>query len=283
MLCESLGMRPAAPTLVFALVHPSWRIATATAQPEALAMAGVLAAAVACQRSRDARGIVLLAASTLIRFPSSLIAPALAWKMLRTDGWKPACAMMLSPVIALTAWNAFVVWRVPGVHGVSEAHRIWLEPALGFPFFGFARESVLAYSYAFVVAAISLAGLLIAVRRIREGDWIGLWFATIVLFHASMTSSNQIWRAVLVADYPRLTLLAWPALILVVARNAPAASMRATVLCAIVLGGFAQWFAVDRLITLSHVQPAMTPSLNRAIELRESDQPSWPYRRNDVP
>src|SRR4029078_9026752 len=107
---------------------------------------------------RHPRSMVLLAATTLIRFPSSLIAPALAWKILRQDGWKAACAMMLSPAIALIAWNTFVVWRVPGIHGVSEAHSIWLEPVLGFPFSGFAKDSVLVNSYAFVVAAISLAG-----------------------------------------------------------------------------------------------------------------------------
>ncbi len=219
-LCRDLGLRPRLPTLAFACLHPRWLGVAASAHAESLAMLLVLLAARADRRN-DLRACALwLAAAGLTRYPALLVGAAVAWGALvdRRERRPGRLALLALPPLGFGLFQLYLQARLPGFGGLSEAYRTFWDTHLTWPFASLAGnllaalrgEPVPGAALAYGAAALYLVSLAVAWRSPRpELRWLGVWVAAVALFHASLAGE---WGGF---DYARLTLLAWPAALLV--------------------------------------------------------------------
>jgi hypothetical protein len=279
MLCEALTIAPLWPTLAFSLAHPYWRVVTASAHPEPLAMVCVLAAALACVRERPTATVAALTLGVLTRFPAVLVAPAFAWRFIARGRWRAAAASLGVPAVTLALWNSYIRWRIPGLSGFSEAHRTWWEVTVVPPFVAFLGESPRVTPFAYAVAAVGLAMVGLGFARLRTDAWLLLWIGGTMLFHA-MLSGNDVWRVVAIGNFPRLTLLAWPAAVLLMAHAATARATRVLFVTAtLILCVVGQPFATANLRAAAFIQTALQPSLRIAILRLADERATWPIVR----
>jgi hypothetical protein len=220
-LCRDLGLRSRLPALAFALLNPRWLSVAATAHAEGLATLLVLLCARAQLRG-DLRACVLwLSAAGLVRYPAFLVGAAVAFGELvqRRERRPRRLALLAVPPLAFGLFQLYLRLHLPGFAGLSEAHRVFWDAHPTWPFASLIGNLAAAIRGAplpggaplgYLAAALYLGSLLVAWKSPRpELHWLGVWVAAVALFHASLSGE---WGGF---DYARLTILAWPAALLV--------------------------------------------------------------------
>jgi hypothetical protein len=280
-LARSAGLAPIWPTLAFATLHPRWLLSGSAASAESLALAGVVASLLAFQQRRPGLAMLALALASTARYPALLVGIALAagWLLFRRDRRPSVWAWLSLPPLLFAATNAYLYWRVDGFTTVKAAHSVHWQASFVPPFSAFIEHAdLLAGSIdPFVPAAYAMLvvfGLALVVgwrsRRCAEalGDLRGvllIWIAVIVGFHVCLSGPESVW------DFTRLTLLAWPAAVLLlwpaIGERAPRALLVAACVGMTLLGMRLAKHTVDWAALLQHK--------GGALERLQDDEPRW--------
>jgi len=283
LVCRAAGIAPFWPSLAFIVANPRWLSVAATAHPEGLAMLFVLLTAAAQLRGRLGWAVLWLSLAGLTRFPALLIGAPLAfdtlWVQRRRD--LRTLALLSLPLLAFAAHNLYLFVRVPGYAGMGEAHRVFWDTHLTWPFQALIENAVrwmqgkapgpnFALTYASV--AVYLASLAVGLRepepRLR---FLTVWVAAILLFHVSLSGE---WGGF---DIARLAILAWPAALLLLWRRVrfPAAPAAAAAAGWAAAGALSAVITVDLLSDAVRWQRASYPWPVLSIRRLADDRPRW--------
>ncbi|HEY8155858.1 MAG TPA: hypothetical protein VII72_17135 [Myxococcota bacterium] len=282
LVCRAAGIAPFWPSVAFVVANPRWLSVAATAHPEGLAMLFVLLTAAAQLRGRTGWAVLWLSLAGLTRFPALLIGAALAFDLLfvqrRRD--RRTLALLSLPLLAFAAHNLYLFLRIPGYAGMGEAHSVFWDTHLTWPFAALLENALawlrgtapgpnFALTYAsvtFYVVALAL-GLREREPRLR---FLVVWVGAIVLFHVSLAGE---WGGF---DFARLAILAWPAALLLVWRrvrfSAPPAAAAAGWAVA---GALSAAITVNLLADAVRWQRASYPWPVISIRRLEAEQPFW--------
>lgn len=292
LLCLELGIPPLWPSLLFVLANPRWAMVGASAFGEPLAILCALGSVIAMLRGRLGASMLLLSCAGLTRFPMFLLGGPLAlhWVLLSSNrpggfvdrlrgAWSLRDSLLLGLPIAIFAlYNFYLYWRVPGFEGIANAHSVFWDTHLTWPFQSLMNGlrpslwkgwTLYLTTYAtlgFFVVSIA-AGLLRLERRL----WIlPLTVAFIVLFHTSLSGMIGTWA------FGRLTVIAWPFALLALVCAFPALSRPpAAVIVCIGLGIYSSSFALERIPVAVSAQARTQPFLPVKAGRLQSDQPDW--------
>lgn len=282
-LCRELGLAPLLPSVAFVVANSRWMSVAGTPHPEPLAMCLVLLCFLAHLRGKTGVSVVCLALAGLTRFPALLLGAPLAYDLLirqrRLDS--RTLAWLSVPPLGFALFVAYLHTRIPGYPGLGEAHRVFWDTHLTWPFAALAQSAqpwlwgpnlpnfVLTYAWVGIYL-VSLALGLCAPRHAR--GLLVLWVAIIVLFHASLSGLIGAWA------FQRLVLLAWPAALLILwsawGRRLPAAAAALALAALAVFGG---WLTVRSVAGAVAMQGESQPFLVQAIRRLDSDRPHWVY------
>jgi len=225
---------------------------------------------------------VWLSLAGLTRFPALLIGAALAfdtlWVQRRRD--LRTLATLSLPLLAFAAHNFYLFVRVPGYAGMGEAHRVFWDTHLTWPFQALIENAArwlrgTAPGPNFALTYFSVAGYLASLavglrepeRRLR---FLTVWVAAILLFHVSLAGE---WGGF---DFARLAILAWPAALILLWRR-----VRCSAPPAAAAAGWAVAGALSAAITASLLSDAVRWQRSTypwpAISIRrlEAEQPRW--------
>jgi len=281
-VCRAAGVAPFWPSVAFIVANPRWLSVAATAHPEGLAMLFVLLTAAAQLRGRLGWAVVWLSLAGLTRFPALLIGAALAfdslWVQRRRD--LRTLAMLSLPLLAFAAHNLYLFVRIPGYAGMGEAHRVFWDTHLTWPFQALIENAVrwlqgtapgpnFALTYASVAGYLaSLAvGLHEPERRLR---FLVVWVAAILLFHVSLAGE---WGGF---DIARLAILAWPAALLLLWRRVRFSAPPAVAAAGwAVAGALSAAITADLLSDAVRWQRASYPWPTLSIRRLEAEEPRW--------
>jgi len=292
LLCLELGIPPLWPSLLFVFANPRWAMVGASAFAEPLAMGLALGSVIAILRGRLGASMLLLAGAGLTRFPLFLLGAPLAlhWVVLRPktpSGLFARLRVGLSlrnsllfalPIAIFALYNFYLYWRVPGFAGIADAHSIFWDTHLGWPF-----QSLLTgirpalwkgwtlYATTYATLGFLLVSIAAGLVRLEQRLWIlPLAVAFIVLFHASLSGMIGTWA------FGRLTIIAWPFALLALLCAFPAlARPPAAVIACMGLGIYSSFFALERIPIAVSAQARTQPYLpEKAIQI-QSDQPDW--------
>ncbi len=281
LLCREVGVAPLWPSLLFAVGNPRWIAIAGTAHPEPVAMLCAILSLIAFFRGRLGWCVAMLALAALGRYPAILVGGPLAFcvLVLRRQLDLRSFALLGVPLGVLAAANLYLWLRVPGFPGVLEAHSVFWETHLTWPFAALienAERWLWAGDYPlFEVTYLSVAFYLIAIglglRRAERDRWIlPLWVATLVFVHVSLSGLVGAW------DFTRLVILAWPAALLIVWRpigpRIPAGAAAALCVAACVFG---VWFTSIQTATAVRWQLGGQTFLRDTIAGLDSDEPRW--------
>lgn len=282
-LCREVGAPAFCGAALFAVANPRWVSVAATAHPEPLAMLGAMLALLAALRGRLVPACVLLSLCILTRYPSLLLGLPIGWIFLITRGqWSVRrIAWLASPLAAFLLLNLYLYWRVPGFVGISEAHSVFWETGLDWPFralFRNADRSVWSpdlplFEVTYASVLLYCASFLVGFRPgERERFLLPIWVGVVVLVHVSLEGILGAW------DFTRLVILAWPAAWLILWRawghRVPhAAAIPLVMLCA----AFSFWFSTTQLRTAVEMQKsgAVFGFLRETIDQLDRDEPRW--------
>lgn len=226
VLCRELDLEPMWPTVAYVVANPRWLSVASTAHAESLAMLLLLLSTIAYLRGRLGWSVVALAVAGWTRFPALLFGAALAYGVwIQRRRWDLRSIALLSvPVLAFGLLNLYLTLRVPAFAGIAEAHRVFWDAGITWPFEALVGNAVRWWSgegpvSSFVLSnatlAFGLASLFIAARSSdRAARFLAIWVFAIVGFHVCLSGE---WGAY---DFARLVLLAWPAALLIVWRRA---------------------------------------------------------------
>jgi hypothetical protein len=280
-LCRDLGLRPGLPTLAFALLNPRWLSVAASAHAESLAMLLVLLCARA-QRRGDLRACALwLAAAGLTRYPALLVGVAVAFGEIaeRRERRPRRLALLAIPPLAFGLLQLYLALHLPGFAGLREAHRVFWDAHFTWPFASLLGNLVAAWHgeplpgaawLSYPAAALYLASLLVAWRSPRpELRGLGVWVAAVALFHASLSGE---WGGY---DYARLTLLAWPAALLLLWDRFGAARARWLAPALLAAGALSVAAAVVVVSNAVRWQGETSPWPGVALRRLSRDEPRW--------
>ncbi len=225
LVCRAAGLAPFWPSVAFIVANPRWLSVAATAHPESLAMLFVLLTAAAQLRGRFGWAATWLSLAGLTRFPALLIGAALAFDLLWVQRRRDlrTFALLSLPLLAFAAHNLYLFVRVPGYAGMGEAHSVFWDTHLTWPFHALLENAVrwlqgtapgpnfaLTYlSVTFYLASL-VAGLFERDPRLK---FLGVWVAVLLLFHVSLAGE---WGGF---DFARLVVLAWPPALLLLWRR----------------------------------------------------------------
>ena len=281
-VCRAAGIAPFWPSVAFIVANPRWQSVAATAHPEGLAMLFVLLTAAAQLRGRLGWAVAWLSLAGLTRFPALLIGAALAIDVLLVQRRRgPRTLALLSlPLLAFAAHNLYLFARIPGYAGMAEAHRVFWDTHLTWPFQALIENAMrwlrgTAPGPNFALTYLSVAGYLASLAvGLREPEprlrFLTAWVAVIVLFHVSLAGE---WGGF---DFARLAILAWPAALLLLWRrvrcSAPPAAAAAGWAIAGVLSAA---ITVDLLSDAVRWQRSSYPWPAISIRRLEAEQPRW--------
>jgi len=225
-LCRELDAPALWPTVAFALAQPRGFTLAASPHPEGLALLFALAALLAWLRGRLGLCLVLIAAAGFSRFAAFLLLAPLGIGVLleRRRLALGDVARFAAPPLAFALYLAYLHWRVPGFESVAESHRIFWETHFTWPFRALYRsfdatlwsQTHPTFQLTYTTLAFYLGSLVLgtlgAIRAHSPARWVLVgWVAIIVGVHVSLAGVLGAW------DFMRLTLLAWPAALLITA------------------------------------------------------------------
>jgi hypothetical protein len=281
-VCRAAGIAPFWPSVAFIVANPRWLSVSATAHPEGLAMLLVLLAAAAQLRGRLGWAVIGLSLAGLTRFPALLIGAALAFDVLLVRRRRDlrTLALLSLPLLAFALHNLYLFVRIPGYAGMADAHRVFWDTHLTWPFQALVENAVrwlrgtapgpnFAVTYASV--AFYLASLAVGLRepepRLR---FLTVWVAAVVLFHVSLAGE---WGGF---DFARLAILAWPAALLLLWRGVRFPAPRA-----VATAGWTAAAALSAAITIDLLsdavrwQRASYPWPEISIRRLRAEEPYW--------
>jgi len=283
LLSREVGAPAFLGAAAFAVLNPRWVSVSATAHPEPLAMLLAMLALLASLRGRLVPAVSLLSACVLTRYPALLLGLPIGWIFLITRrGWSVSrVAWLCSPLLAFGALNFYLHARVPGFGGISEAHSVFWQTGLDWPFRALVRNAdpsvwstdVPLFEVTYASVLLYAAAFVVGFRpREREHFLLPVWVGIVVLVHVSLEGVIGAW------DFTRLVVLAWPAAWLIVWRlvgaRIPASVAAGVVLAAAV---FSFWFSTAQLRTAVDMQRSgpVFEFLRETIEDLDGDEPRW--------
>jgi hypothetical protein len=281
-VCRAAGLAPFWPSVAFIAANPRWLSVAATAHPEGLAMLFVLLTAAAQLRGRLGWAVVWLSLAGLTRFPALLIGAALAFDVLWVQRRRDlrTLALLSLPLLAFALHNLYLFVRIPGYAGMAEAHRVFWDTHLTWPFQALIENAVrwlqgtapgpnFALTYASVV--FYLASLAVGLREPdRRLRFLAVWVAVVVFFHVSLAGE---WGGF---DFARLAILAWPAALLLFWRRVRFPVPRtATVAGWAVAAALSAAITIDLLSEAVRWQRASYPWPAISIRRLRAEEPHW--------
>ena len=227
-VCRLLELPAAGGALVFAVANPEWLSLASTAHAEPLAMLFSLLALRAYLNDALPTCVAFLSLATLTRFPAILLGLPFAFgTLVRRDRRNVRTLLLLGvPIVSLLLLHLYLVARIPSFRGIWGAHSVFWAPAWIPPFAGLLawakpglwRPFLFAMTYGTVL--VYLASIAVGlVRRQGPRPMLALWVAAILVFHVSLANSAP--------HLVRLTLLAWPAALLLLSSALAPALRRA--------------------------------------------------------
>jgi hypothetical protein len=219
-VCREAGCPPLLGAALFVVANPRWVSVASTAHAETVAMLFVVLALLGYQRDRLPASVAFLSLAVLARFPAILIGAPLAFGFLVTRSRRdlPAWLWLALPLAALALVNVYLYLRVPDFGGLSAEHAVFWDVGLTWPFaklLEFASPagwpmSVYGLTYGTLAACVAALGL--GWRSRDRASWLLLvWVGVVLIFHASLGGPGRA----AAADFSRLVVLAWPAVLLV--------------------------------------------------------------------
>ena len=283
LLCRELELAPLLPSVAFVVANSRWMSVASTPHPEPLATCLALLCFLAHLRGKTGASVVCLALAGLTRFPAFLLGVPLAYDLLirqRRLDWR-TLAWLSVPPLGFALFVVYLHARIPGYPGLGEAHRVFWDTHLTWPFAALAQSFqpwlwgpnfpnfVLTYAW----VGIYLLSLALGLRAgERPRLFLVLWVATIVLFHVSLSGLIGAWA------FQRLVLLAWPAALLILWRaGGRRLPLAATALALAALAVFGGWLTARGVAGAVAMQGQSQPFLVQAIRRLDSDRPHWVY------
>ncbi|MBW2413128.1 MAG: hypothetical protein JRG76_01340 [Deltaproteobacteria bacterium] len=283
-VCRELGAPALWPTALFAVGNPRLFTMAASSHPEPLALCLALLALLAFLRGRLGWCLAWITLAGFTRFAAFLVlAPLLAATVLRERRLDlRTLALFAIPPALFALYLAYLHARVPAFVSVAESHRVFWQTHFTWPFRALVRSFdstlwssthpsfQLTYASLGFYLAMLGAGVTMALRSRRPETWLlTLWIAIVLGVHVSLAGVLGAW------DFMRLTALAWPAALLLLAvavgRDLPrgaAAALTVLLLCGSGLYARAQmteaaawqrdsqaWFLPETLATLDSNEP----------------------------
>jgi hypothetical protein len=280
-LCRELELAALWPSLAFVVANSRWLSVAGTPHPEPLATCLALLCFLAHLRGRTGVAVLCLALAGLTRFPALLLGVPLAYDLLIRQRRRDlsTLAWLSVPPFAFALFVAYLYARIPGYPGLAEAHRVFWDTHLTWPFAALAHSfdrrlwgtmyPHFELTYAWV--GIYLLSLALGLRASERQRWfLAIWVACIVLFHVSLRG------LIGAADFQRLVLLAWPAALLVLwrawGRRLPGAAVALALAGLAVFSGRVALHGITAAVTL---QTRRQPFLAQAVGRLDSDSPHW--------
>jgi hypothetical protein len=282
VLAREVGTAPLWAGLLFAVGNPRWTSIGVSAHPEPLAMALLIGALIAHLRGRVGASMGMLAAAALFRFPAILVGGAFAFDLLvlRRERGLRTWLWLAFPLAVLGLWNAYLALRIPGFTSVWHSHAVLWRTSLSVPFAALLhplRLDPLGW-ITYGTIALQTAAVVIGFRSSERRLWVlPMWVLLIAGFHLSLSSPLALHA------FTRLSVLAWPAALLVawraVAPRVPNAAVGA--LC-VLLGLISTGFAIRQNIDARSIQLRGQHWIGDAQRRIDDDEPKW-YRLRNVP
>jgi hypothetical protein len=280
-LCRELELPPLWPSLAFVVANSRWLSVAGTAHPEPLATCLALLCFLAHLRGRTGVSVLCLALAGLTRFPALLLGVPLAYDLLIRQRRRDlgTLAWLVVPPLSFALFVAYLYARIPGYVGMAEAHRVFWDTHLTWPFAAlvhafdrrFWGTTLPHFELTYVWVGVYLLSLALGLRVGERPRWfLALWVASIVLFHVSLSGLAGA------MDFQRLVLLAWPAALLILWR--PWAGRVPGVALALGLAGlaaFGGWVTLRSISAALMIQTSRQPFLARATGRLDSDAPHW--------
>jgi hypothetical protein len=227
--------------------------------------------------------VALLSACALTRYPGLLLGLPIGFLFLITRGeWSVRrVAILTSPLVAFGLLNVYLYLRVPGFRGISDAHRVFWQTGLDWPFRELVRnadpsvwsQDLPLFEVTYVFLLLCVAAFVLGLRRGERPLWLlSVWVGFIVVMHVSLTGVLAAW------DFTRLAILAWPAALLILWRFAGARVPTPIAFAlVVVLGAFSFSFATKQLSTAVGIQRT-DPVFRFLVETvgdLDRDEPRW--------
>ncbi len=292
VLCLELGIPPLWPSLLFVFANPRWAMVGSSAFAESLAILFALGSVIAILRCRLGASMLLLAAAGLTRFPMFLIGAPLAlhWVLwssnspgspldrLRSALTLRSSLLLALPIASFALYNLYLYWRLPGFEGIADAHSVFWDTHLSWPFqslmTGFRPglwKGWTLYLTTYATLGLYLVSIVAGLFRLERRFWIlPVAAAIIVLFHASLAGMTGTWA------FGRLTIVAWPFALLSLLCAFPAlARPPAAVIACAGLGIYSSIFSLERIPVALSAQARTQPFLPEKARQIQSDQPDW--------
>jgi hypothetical protein len=283
-LAARIGILSLWPTAAFAIANTCWISIAGSAHAESLAMLLVLLCFLDHFRGNRFRSALWLGIAGLTRFPALLLGAPLALGLLlfQRDRRPSSFAALSLPILAFALFNLYLYQHISNFEGISAAHATFWDAQLGWPLGAWlvnegrgplsAQHIYFGVTYGFLAFYLlcTLVGFL-APRFRRDGLLIlPLWVAAQLLFHLSLSGKPAV------TAFARLTILAWPAALLITAlvleRRTPKWLAGAVILALAVHG-----VGLHERLILSAVskQSKSQPVLETVIRRLDRDEPLW--------
>lgn len=295
LVAKKLEADPWIPTLAFAIANPVWLLSAATPHAEPVAVALLLGALLAHLSGRTAIAGLALALAVLTRLPSAVLGAWLFFGILASSQFRPRPNLIhaFGSIAAFALLNAYLYWRIPAFEGIADAHSIFWNTSVVWPFVGLIKGiqsdfwPSLGYETTYGLLTLYFVAMGAAVwTRDRMSLELGLWVLMTAGAAASFRGIMGVW------DYPRLSIPAWPAALLIVARTSRHVRSRAATAIALVLiavgGSVGLWSLLAEGRGPYQSQLVRFPWLEREMKSLDRDRPHWVdfrafHRRSRVP
>ena len=285
-VCRELGAPALWPTALFALGNPRLFTMAASSHPEPLALCLALLALLAFLRGGVGWCLVWITLAGFSRFAAFLLlAPLLAGVLLRERRLDVRnLALFAIPPVLFGLYLAYLHARVPAFVSVAESHSVFWETRFTWPFRALVRSFdatlwsrthpsfELTYASVGFYLAMLVTGTAMALRSPRPGTWVlTLWIAIILGVHVSLAGVLGAW------DFMRLTALAWPAalalLALAIGRELPRSA--AAVFAVLLLSGSLLYARTQMTEAVAWQRDSQGWFLPETLATLDSDTPRW--------
>jgi hypothetical protein len=275
-LCRVLELAALWPGIAFVVANSRWLSVAGTPHPEPLATCLALLCFLAHLRGRTGVAVLCLTLAGLTRFPAFLLGVPLAYDLLIRQRRRDlgALAWLSVPPLCFALFVAYLYARIPGYVGMAEAHRVFWDTHLTWPFAALVRgfdRQLPHFEITYAWVGIYLLSLALGLRPGERPRWfLALWVASIVLFHVSLSG------LIGAMDFQRLVLLAWPAALLILWRAWGRRLPKVAVAVGLAgLAAFGGWLTLRDITAAVGLQTWRQPFLAQAITRLNSDSPHW--------